>query len=89
MIAACPYGIDMATEKDFVARGKSVQEVAERDRRRPLWSTLELERMVEAARVGNPKIQAFCNGCFTGKYPTRDAAEHLEALSAERAAART
>jgi len=88
LIAACPYGIDMATEKDFVARGKSVQEVADEIGADHLVY-LELERMVEAARVGNPKIQAFCNGCFTGKYPTRDAAEHLEALSAERAAART
>jgi amidophosphoribosyltransferase len=87
LIAACPYGIDMATEKDFVARGKSVQEVANEIGADHLVY-LELERMVEAARVGNPKIQAFCNGCFTGKYPTRDAAEHLEALSAERAASR-
>jgi amidophosphoribosyltransferase len=87
LIAACPYGIDMATEKDFVARGKSVQEVADEIGADHLLY-LELERMVEAARVGNPKIQAFCNGCFTGKYPTRDAAEHLEALSAERAASR-
>lgn len=87
LIAACPYGIDMATEEDFVARGKSIQEVAEEIGADHLVY-LDLERMVEAARVGNPKIQAFCNGCFTGKYPTRDAAEHLEALSAERTASR-
>ena len=88
LIAACPYGIDMATEKDFVARGKSVDDVATEIGADHLVY-LELERMVEAARAGNPKVEAFCSGCFTGKYPTRDATEHLEALSAERAAART
>ena len=77
----------MATEKDFVARGKSVDDVASEIGADHLVY-LDLERMVEAARVGNPKIEAFCNGCFTGKYPTRDATDHLEALSAERAAAR-
>lgn len=87
LIAACPYGIDMATEKDFVARGKSIDDVASEIGADHLVY-LDLERMVEAARVGNPKVEAFCTGCFTGSYPTRDAAEHLEALSAERAAAR-
>ncbi|RMH04965.1 MAG: amidophosphoribosyltransferase [Planctomycetota bacterium] len=87
LIAPCPYGIDMATKDDFVARGREIEEV-----RREIGADhleyLELERMVEAARAGNPAITGFCTGCFTGRYPTADAAEHLEALAAERAAAR-
>ena len=50
---------------------------------------LDHDRMVEAGRAGNPEIGEFCSGCFTGCYPTEDATEHLEALAAERAAART
>jgi amidophosphoribosyltransferase len=87
LIAACPYGIDMATEKDFVARGLEIDEV-----RRKIGADylmyLDIERMIQAAKVGNPKIEAFCTGCFTGVYPTQDAAEHLVALAAERASAR-
>lgn len=88
LIAPCPYGIDMATEKDFVARGRSIEEVREAIGADYL-EYLDLERMIQGAKAGNEKIQEFCSGCFTGCYPTEDAAEHLEALSAERAAART
>ena len=42
--------------------------------------------MVACAQVGNAKVKGFCTGCFTGEYPTADAAEHLDALSAERIA---
>ncbi|MBK8180974.1 MAG: hypothetical protein IPK67_19205 [Planctomycetes bacterium] len=29
---------------------------------------IDRERMNAAARVGNPKIERFCNACFTGEY---------------------
>ena len=84
----CPYGIDMATEDDFIARGKSIEEVREAiDADHLVY--LDLERMIACGKAGNPAIQEFCSGCFTGRYPTSDADEHLQALSAERAAART
>ena len=38
-----------------------------------------------AARAGNPKIEKFCNACFTGEYPTGDiTVERLTALEEER-----
>ncbi|MCH2112218.1 MAG: amidophosphoribosyltransferase [Planctomycetes bacterium] len=87
LVAPCPYGIDMATKEEFVAGGKTIPEVADAIGVDYLVY-LERERMVSAAQVGNPSIEGFCTGCFTGEYPTADAAEHLEAIGAERAAAR-
>lgn len=87
LTSPCPYGIDMATENDFVARGRTIDEVREEIGADHLVY-LELDRMVESGRAGNEKITKFCTGCFTGCYPTADAKEHLAALSAERAAAR-
>jgi amidophosphoribosyltransferase len=77
----------MATQKDFVAQGRSVDEVRQAIGADHLVY-LELDRMVDCARVGNPEIKGFCTGCFTGEYPTADAVEHIDALSAERASAR-
>jgi amidophosphoribosyltransferase len=87
LIAPCPYGIDMATKDDFIARNRSTEEVR-REIGADLLMYLDLERMVAAGKAKNPEIAEFCTGCFTGKYPTPDAVEHLEALSAERAAMR-
>lgn len=86
LIAPCPYGIDMATQDDFVARGRSVEQVRQEIGADYLMY-LDLERMVAAGR-GKKQVEEFCTGCFTGKYPTPDAIEHLDALSAERAAMR-
>ena len=87
LTSPCPYGIDMATERDFVARGKSIEEVRDEIGADHLMY-LDLDHMVAAGKAGNDKIEKFCTGCFTGCYPTPDAAEHLAELSAERAAAR-
>ncbi len=85
LISPCPYGIDMATRSEFLARGKSMDEV-----RREIGADhlvyLERERMVAAARAGNPRIEEFCLGCFTGTYPTEEARSHLEAIELERLA---
>ncbi|MCP4091997.1 MAG: amidophosphoribosyltransferase [Planctomycetes bacterium] len=87
LTAPCPYGIDMATEKDFIARGRTIEEVRDEIGADHLVY-LELDRMINSGKAGNEEISEFCTGCFTGCYPTDDAEEHLAALSAERAAAR-
>jgi len=87
LISPCPYGIDMATKKEFIATGRSLDEIATEIGADYLLY-LDLERMIEAARAGNPKMDKFCLGCFTGEYPTADAAKHLDAIGADRAASR-
>ncbi|KAA3611532.1 MAG: amidophosphoribosyltransferase [Planctomycetota bacterium] len=86
LVAACPYGIDMATRADFVARGRTVEQVREEIQADYLMY-LDIERMNTAAQEGNADLGDFCNGCFTGKYPTSEAAGHLDAIEKERLAA--
>jgi amidophosphoribosyltransferase len=84
LISPCPYGIDMATKNEFIARGKTVDDV-----RRELGADalvyLDLEEMEAAARKGNDKIDRFCTACFTGDYPTGDITpEMLTSIERER-----
>jgi amidophosphoribosyltransferase len=84
LIAQCPYGIDMASKKEFIADGRSVEEVAKLLGVDKLLY-LDREAMNAAARAGNPKMKSFCNACFTGKYPTPDVSlESLKAIEVER-----
>lgn len=84
LVAPCPYGIDMATKREFIAEGKSNDEIAaELGVDHLLY--LDRNRMNAAATVGNPRLDNFCNACFTGEYPTGDiTVERLRAIEEER-----
>ncbi|HKE00456.1 MAG TPA: amidophosphoribosyltransferase [Planctomycetota bacterium] len=89
LVSPCPYGIDMATKTEFIARGRTVDEV-----RRELGADalvyLDLEEMEKAAQPPDhrPPIE-FCTACFTGNYPTGDVTpEMLAAIEHERIASR-
>jgi amidophosphoribosyltransferase len=87
LVAPCPYGIDMATKMEFVAAGRTNREVAELIGVDYLLH-LDRERMNAAARAGNPCVEAFCNACFTGEYPTGDITpEVLQKIEGERCSA--
>jgi amidophosphoribosyltransferase len=80
----CPYGIDMSTKRDFIARCRTPAEVAsEIGADAVVYQDLaDLER---AALAGNPALERFCTACFDGVYPTEDlTAEMLDAIEAER-----
>ncbi|MBK7878787.1 MAG: hypothetical protein IPJ77_24270 [Planctomycetes bacterium] len=74
----------MQTKREFIAAHATNDEVA------ALLGVdhlvyLEREAMNAAARVGNPKLETFCNACFTGEYPTGDITlERLTALETDR-----
>jgi amidophosphoribosyltransferase len=88
LIAPCPYGIDMATKREFVASGRTNADVAAQLGVDHLIY-LDREAMNQAARAGNPKIERFCNACFTGDYPTGDITlERLTAIEGERLTSR-
>ena len=61
----CHYGIDMSTEKEMIAHGRTVDEVAE-ELGCDSIAYLSLEGVYEAIR-GEP--QTHCDACFTGTYP--------------------
>lgn len=76
LIYPCPYGIDMATKKDFIAKGRTVEEVATEIGADFLYY-LDQEAMENCARRGNEEIKKFCTACFDGKYPTGDITEEM------------
>jgi amidophosphoribosyltransferase len=84
----CPYGIDMSTRREFIARGKTVEEVAgELGCDYLLYQ--DIHDLVRSARAGNDSIQQFCTACFDGDYPTGDiTSDVLEAIETERIQAR-
>ena len=72
----CLYGIDMSTKREFVARGRTDEEIAkELGADCVIYQTIEeMEDAVRAA--GNQKLQ-FCKACFEGVYPTGDITEQM------------
>ncbi len=88
LVAPCPYGIDMASKREFIAEGKEIVEIATELGVDHLVY-LDREAMNEAARAGNKALKTFCNACFTGEYPTGDiTVERLRSLEDERASQR-
>jgi amidophosphoribosyltransferase len=84
LVAPCPYGVDMATRKEFIATGNSLDEIASEIGVDHLMY-LERDAMNDAARVGNENVEEFCNACFTGVYPTGDVTlERLQAIEKDR-----
>lgn len=67
IVFPCFYGIDMANQDEFIAFGKSVDEIS-----RELGATsvayLSLEGLLRAARPGGGE-GGFCHACFSGDYP--------------------
>jgi amidophosphoribosyltransferase len=84
LVSPCPYGIDMATKTEFVANGRTNDEIAAAIGADHLLY-LDRELMNIAAQKGNPNVERFCNACFTGEYPTGDVTrEMLDSIAGER-----
>ena len=84
VVSPCPYGIDMATKTEFVAGGRTTEEVAlELGVDHIVY--LDREAMNAAANEGSPQTKRFCNACFNAEYPTPDITpEVLAAIEGER-----
>jgi amidophosphoribosyltransferase len=67
IVYPCFYGIDMADQDEFIAFGRSVDEISQE-----LGATsvayLSLEGLMRATKVGEGE-DCFCAACFTGEYP--------------------
>ncbi len=65
------YGIDMPTSSELIAHGRSVEELEKllgADR----LIFQDLEDLIDAVRIGNPKLTRFDCSVFTGEYVTQD-----------------
>jgi amidophosphoribosyltransferase len=65
---SCHYGIDMSTNENMIAYGRSVEEIAEELGADSL-AYITLEGVYEAIRG---ERGAHCDACFTGDYPLAD-----------------
>jgi amidophosphoribosyltransferase len=67
IVSPCFYGIDMASEDELIAAGRSVEEVREVIGATSL-AYLSLDGLQAATR--RPE-QTFCRACLTRQYPTK------------------
>ena len=65
IISTCHFGVDMATLGELIAANKTVEEIRDYIGADSL-AYLSVEGLLRAVRA--PK-NAYCTGCFTGKYP--------------------
>jgi amidophosphoribosyltransferase len=74
------YGIDMPTSSELVAHGRSVEQL-EKMLGADRLIFQDLPDLIEAVRVGNPRIERFDCSVFTGEYVTQDiSADYLNQL---------
>jgi amidophosphoribosyltransferase len=80
----CVYGIDMSTRREFVARGRSHDEIAvEIGADAVIYQTLD--DLVQSVQEVQPGVERMCTACFSGDYPTGDiTSEMLLTIEAER-----
>ncbi len=68
------YGIDMPSKEELIAHGRTEEEVGHLiGADRILFQ--DLEDLIQAARAGNPEVQAFDTSLFNGEYVTGDVSE--------------
>ena len=84
----CVYGIDMSVKGEFIASGRTQQEI-ERSLGADALIYNDIPDMIDAAQRGNPNIRHFCKACMDGAYPTGDVTdETLAEIESERLKAR-
>ncbi|NPV14620.1 amidophosphoribosyltransferase [candidate division WOR-3 bacterium] len=78
----CVYGIDMMTRGEFIAKGRTEEEVCQIIGSDALiYQTYD--GLIEAVR-GEQSSRHFCTACFKGVYPTGITRKDLKLLEAER-----
>ncbi len=76
LINPCLYGVDMPSKKEFVANGLTVDEICKVIGADMVFYQ-DKKDLLDAAKVGNPKITNFCYACMGGKYPTPEVTQKL------------
>ena len=78
------YGIDMPTQNELVAHGRTPDEIS-REIGADLLIYQDLDALKAAVRAANPRLDAFEASCFDGRYVTGDVTpEYLAALAGAR-----
>jgi amidophosphoribosyltransferase len=79
------YGIDMASNKEFIAHNRTTEEVCEKIGADKLIYQ-ELDDLIDCVQIGNPEIKNFDCSCFSGEYISGDiSGKYLQDLEDARA----
>jgi amidophosphoribosyltransferase len=71
LVHPCVYGIDMSTRREFVARDRTSEQIAEQiDADAVIYQSLD--DLVASVLEDRPDIESMCTACFSGEYPTGD-----------------
>lgn len=65
------YGIDMSSEKEFIAHNKNTQQICQAISADKLVYQ-DLNDLIWCVQQGNPQIKTFDCSCFNGEYVTQD-----------------
>ncbi|MDH3783930.1 MAG: amidophosphoribosyltransferase [Acidobacteriota bacterium] len=71
LVHPCVYGIDMSTRREFVARDRTHEQVAEQIGADAVLYQ-GLDDLLDSVREGSSRITNMCSACFSGNYPTGD-----------------
>jgi amidophosphoribosyltransferase len=71
LVHPCVYGIDMSTRREFVARDRTPEQIAEQIGADAVIYQ-QLDDLVNSVRQARPGIEQMCHACFSGDYPTGD-----------------
>jgi amidophosphoribosyltransferase len=71
LLHPCVYGIDMSTRREFIARDRTQQEIAESIGADAVVYQ-SLDDLVASVTEDRPEIDSMCTACFSGSYPTGD-----------------
>jgi amidophosphoribosyltransferase len=71
LVHPCVYGIDMSTRREFVARDRTSEQVAEQIGADAVVYQ-QLDDLVASVLEDRPDIEHMCSACFSGEYPTGD-----------------
>jgi len=71
LVNPCVYGIDMSTRREFIARDRTSEQVAEQIGADAVLYQ-ELDDLIGSVREVRPQIEHMCAACFSGDYPTGD-----------------
>jgi amidophosphoribosyltransferase len=78
------YGIDMASEKEFIAHNKDTDEICKAIGADKLIYQ-DLDDLIWCVQQGNPDIKSFDCSCFDGQYVTQDIDKnYLDQIEAKR-----
>ncbi len=75
----CPYGIDMSSRKEFLARGRTLSEIT-----KIIGADKVIYQDIPDLHKACGKEIDFCMACLNGKYPTDITEEELTNIEIER-----